>query len=135
MLTYFGSLPKDLRTELQYYQNYTLVCKVNEYLKNYPLSCYYYSYYAEKYVADSVRNAIISSDFEKEIIVIQESAINHYDVYVKLIQTHLFTPLKLIKIGNNICNASSLFIRPDIPIQNFNKILRETGYTEQISLP
>jgi len=34
-MTYFDVLPKELKTELQYYQNYLLSCKINDFSQRY----------------------------------------------------------------------------------------------------
>lgn len=134
MITYISQLPSDLRTELQYYQNYTLVNKILNALEHFKVRLGAGSLKEAINVINKHSGSIIPSNIEFTVNG-QMIYHPHYCCDIRFISPHLLTLQHFVLILNNIyANKDHFFEIGFRTISLINEILLKEGYTEQLLL-
>ena len=129
MATYIDALPKELRTELQYFRYHVLNLITNVWLEKHTRLFRLSSEKEAIWLMGSYKDRVVPTHIQSEVVY----ASNYTDGYVRVLPTHIMTPQTLYEL----CNSITQFDRPSgwkllEELQYLNDELKKNGFKEQL---
>jgi len=135
MSTYFDTLPKELRLELQGYRNNMLTQFINEQFQNHGIHFGADDEVEGTTIMNHYKNVIIPQELTSQVFIRKVSDAHHFKGCIEISSSQVMTFNILIQIYNNIYN-NGIYPESDMIyfIKSINNRLKNDGWSERLLL-